>query len=75
MLVADLAQALEIAFRRDQHAGGAGDRLDDDRGNGGGVVQRDDAFQILGQVDAMLRLAPGEGVVSRIVGVPEVVDA
>jgi hypothetical protein len=34
VLVADLAQALQVALRRHQHAGGAGHRLDDHRGDG-----------------------------------------
>ena len=33
VLVADLAQLLQITFRRHQHAGGAGDRLDNHRGD------------------------------------------
>ena len=39
--VADLAQSLQIALRRDQHAGRARHRLDDHRGNGRCVMQRD----------------------------------
>src|SRR4029077_16763017 len=50
--VADRAQPFQIAFGRRQHAGGAGHRLDDDRGDGGSVVQRDDAFEIVGEVRA-----------------------
>ena len=57
VLVADLAQPLEIALRRDQHAGRAGHRLDDDRGDGRGVVQRDDALELVGELGAVLGLA------------------
>jgi hypothetical protein len=50
VLVADRPQALQIALRRDQHAGRAGHRLDDHRGDVGGVVQGDDPLQVVGQV-------------------------
>ena len=43
MLVADLAQALQIALGWDVPAGAAGHRLDDDGGHIGGVVQCQDA--------------------------------
>lgn len=45
MLVADLAQTLEITVRRNHHAGGTGDRLDDDRGDRAGVAQRGHPFK------------------------------
>ena len=66
---------LQIALRRDQHAGRAGHRLDDDGGDGRGVVQRDDALQLVGELRAMLRLAAREGVLGRQVRVRHVVDA
>ena len=69
VLVADLAQLLEIALGRDQHAGGAGDRLDDDRGDGRGVVQGDQALQLVGELGAVLGLAAREGVAGEVVGV------
>ena len=50
-------ELLEIALGRDQHAGGAGHRLDDHRGDGRGVVQRDEALEIVGELGAVLRLA------------------
>ena len=53
--VADLAQALEVAARRDQHAGGAGDRLDDHRGDVGGIVQRDSRSSSSASSRAVLR--------------------
>ena len=50
VLVADLAQALEIALGRRQHAGRAGHRLDDDRGDGRGVMQRHETLELVGQM-------------------------
>ena len=58
ILVADRAQALEIALGRYQSAGGAGHRLDDHRRYVGSVVQRDDAvLQFVGEMRAPLGLA------------------
>ena len=68
VLGADRGEALEIALWRDQHAGGARHRLDDHRGDGRGVVQRDEALQIVGKLGAMLRLAAAEGVAARCRG-------
>ena len=75
VLVADLAQALEIALRRRQNAGGAGHGLDDHGGDGGGVVERDDALQLVGEMRAPFRLAAGEGLLGAVIGVGQVVDA
>ncbi len=58
VLVADLAQALEVALRRRQHAGRARHRLDDDGRDGGGVVQRDETVEIVGKMRAPLRARP-----------------
>ncbi len=74
MLVADLAQALQVALRRDDHAGRAGDRLDDDGGNGGGVVQRDLPLQVLGQFDAVRRQALRERIARHVQRVADVRD-
>lgn len=72
--VADFAQAPQIALGRDQHAGGAGHRLDDDGGDGGWVVQGQDArFQFVGELGAMLRLAAAEGVARQIMGAAQMV--
>ena len=55
----DLAQLLQVALGRRQDAGGARDRLDDDGGNGGGIVQVDETRQLVGQMRAPLGLALG----------------
>ena len=47
--VADLPQPLEIALRRQDHPGGAGERLHDHRRDRVGAVQLDDPLQIVGQ--------------------------
>ena len=76
VLVADRAQPLQVALRRHQHAGGAGHRLDDHRGDVGRVVQRDDArLQLVGEMRAPRGLAAAEGVVLEVVGVGQVIDA
>ncbi len=74
VLVADLAQPLEIALGRRQVAGRAGAGLDDDGGDVRRVMQADDALQRIGEMRAVLRLALGEGVL-RQVGVRQVIDA
>ena len=75
MLVADLAQAAQVAPGRHEHAGGAGHRLHDHRGNGGGAVQRRQPLQVVRQVHAPLRLTPAERLVLQVVGVADVIDA
>ncbi len=60
MLVAERAQTLQIVFRRREHAGGAGERLDDDGGDGLRPMFRDESFQRIGIGRAALRLAPRE---------------
>ena len=75
VLVADRAQALQVALRRRQHAGRPRHRLDDDGRDGGRVMQRDDLFQIVGKVRAPLGLALGERLMLAVVGVREMVDA
>ncbi len=74
MLGGDLAQLFQVALGRDQHAGRAGHRFDDHRRDGRGVVQRDDAFEFIGQLRAPGRLALGIGVLLQVVGVGQVVD-
>ena len=75
VLVADRAQPLQIALRRRQHRGRAGHRLDDDGGDGGVAVQRDDALQLVGQMRAPFRLALGERLLLAVVGVRQMIDA
>ena len=70
-----LAQAFQIAFRRDQHARGAGHRFDDDGGNRRCVMQGDDAFQFIGQVGAIFGFAHRVGVLVQVVRVRQVVHA
>ena len=66
----------EIALRRDQHAGRAGDRLDDDRGDGGGIVQRHDALQLIGELDAPCSGWPRlKAFRARLMGVRQMIDA
>ena len=55
--VADLAQALQVALRRHQAAGRAGDRLDEAGGDVLGAVEIDEAHQVLGQLDAVRAFA------------------
>ena len=75
VLVADRAQPLEIAFRRNQHAGRSRHRLDDDRGDVRRVVQRDDArLELVGEMRAPRRLAARERVLLEVVRVRQVID-
>jgi hypothetical protein len=59
---ADLAQSLQVADRRNHHAGRAGERLDDHGRDVGGIVQRDQVQQLVGQLGALCRHAAREGV-------------
>ena len=65
----------EIALRRRQHAGRARHRLDDDGGDGRGIMQRDQAVEIVGEMRAPFGLALGEGLLLAIVGVRQMIDA
>ena len=71
----DLAQALEIALRRRQHAGRSRHRLDDHGGDGGGAVQVDHALQLVGEMRAVVRLALAEGLFFAVIGVRQMIDA
>ena len=75
VLVADRAQPLQVALGRGQHAGRARHRLDDHGGDGRGVVQRDDALELVGEMRAPVRLALAEGLVLAVVGGRQVIDA
>src|SRR5512134_4006709 len=70
----NLAQALEVADRRYEDAGRARDRLNDDGGNGRGIVQRTQALKLVGELGAVLRLTPGESIARGIVGMADMVD-
>ena len=74
--LSQIARSLcEIAFRRRQHAGRRRDRLDDHRGDGRGVVQRDQAIEFVRKVPAPFRLADGEGLLGAVIGRRQVIDA
>ena len=75
VFVADRPQALEVALGRDQDAGRAGYRLDDDGGDGRGIVEQDHPLEVLGELDSMRRLAAREGIAGEVVGVADMVDA
>ena len=60
--VADFAQPLQIALRRDEHAGRPGDRLDKTGGDGMAAIGIGEALQIVGELFAILRLAAGKSV-------------
>ena len=74
VLVADLAQPRQIALRRHQAAGRAGDRLDEARRDVLGAVQVDEAHEVLGELDAVRAFARREAVL-RDVRVPHVRNA
>src|SRR3990170_3833366 len=75
VLGTDRGEALQVTFGRDENAGRAGDGLDDDGGDGRGVVQRHETLEIVGKLGAMLGLAAAEGVAVPVVGVANMVDA
>ena len=74
MLGADRTQPLEVAFRRDEHARGAGDRLDDHRRDVRRVVQWDDALrELIREMRAPFGLATRERMVLGDERVPEMI--
>lgn len=75
MLVAERAQAREIALRRNQNAGRPRHGLNDNRRDRGGVVERDETLEIVGKLRAMLRNTARKCVSRQIVSVPNVIDA
>src|SRR5262249_1323447 len=75
VLGADFPQLLQIAFGRDEDAGRASDGLDDDGGNGRGVVESDDALELVGEMAAPGRLPGAEGFVLEVVGVRQMIHA
>ena len=72
--VADLAQALEVALRRHEAAGGAGDRLDEAGGDVLRAVQVDDPHEVVGEFGAVRAFARREEVLLEV-RVPHVGDA
>src|SRR4029078_9079111 len=68
-------RAFEVALGRNQDAGRARDRLDDDSGDGRGIVQRHETLKIVGKLGAILGLAAAEGVTGQVVGMAKMVDA
>jgi len=74
VLVADLAQALQVALAAAARRW-TRPPADDDGGDRRCIVQRDQAFQIVGEFGAVLRQADAERVARRIVRVADVVDA
>ena len=75
VLVANCAQPLQITFRRRQDAGRARHRLDNDGSDRRGVMQRNDALELVGFVLAPIRLAAGERLVLAIIRCRQMVDA
>ena len=75
VLLGDRAQALQVAHRRRVDADRAGDRLDDHRGDGRGVVQRHQPLQRVGELGAVLGQAAAEAVLLQVERVRQVVDA
>src|SRR5699024_4888999 len=65
VLITDLAQPLQIALGRWQHAGRTGQRLNDNRRNVGGIVQGDQLQQLLGLLGTALGHATGESVLGK----------
>ncbi len=75
VLGAQFTQALQITLRRYQHAGRAGHRLDDDGGDGRCIMQRNDAFQFIGQFAAVFRFAARVSILFQVVRMRQVVHA
>ena len=75
VFAADLAQAGEIAFGRDDHAGRALHRLDNDCGDIAGIVQCHDPFEFVRQMQAPLGLTARVAHLAGVEGVRQMVDA
>ncbi len=73
VLGADLPQPLEVAFGRHQHAGTAGDGLDNHRRDIAGIVQKDDLLQLVGQRHILLGQPFGEGILGDIEGMRQMI--
>jgi hypothetical protein len=55
-----ITQALQIAFRRREDAGGAEHRLDKNRGHRVRIARGQETKEVVGPVGALVRLAPNE---------------
>ena len=75
IFVADRAQPLQIALRGRQHAGRARHRLDDDGGDGRGIVQGDDVLELVGEMGAPFGLAARKSLFGAIIGMRQMIDA
>src|SRR3546814_4087582 len=75
MPVADVAQPLKIADRRQQHAGRSRHRLDDHRRDRLCPMQIDEPLEIVGEFGAMLRKSARKGVACQIVRVAQMIGA
>src|SRR5690606_20497239 len=74
MLFGDGAQFFQIALGRDQYTGGAGQRFDDDGGDGRCVMQGDDPFQVIGKMLDPFGFAARVGILGQVVGMGQVID-
>jgi hypothetical protein len=73
--IADVPQALQVALRRNEHTGGAGDRLDDHGSDGRCIVQSDDALQLVREMSTVRRHAARERVLRQVMRVRQVIHA
>ena len=75
MTITEFAQPFEVAGRRQQHPRRTGEGLDNHGGDRAGPVQRDEPFEIIRQLGPMLWASDAEGVLLKIMGVTEMIDA
>ena len=75
MPVADLAQTLQIASRRNQNAGRAGHGFHHDGGDRRGVVELHQPLEVIGEMRPPVGLPFRKGVVLDVVGMSDMVDA
>ncbi|MNV04897.1 hypothetical protein D3C71_952060 [compost metagenome] len=75
VLVAEFTQPLQVARGRQNHPGRAGHRFDEHRGDGGGIVQRDQSFQVVGELGTVAWQAGAEGIALQVQGVAQEVAA
>ncbi len=75
VVVAQFAQALQVARRGQDHPGRTGDGFDEYGGDCRGVMQRDQPLQVVGQFRALARQTLAERIARQVQGVPQVVHA